>query len=266
MPRTPKGENRSVPVWRHTPARSPERPAVQSQGSVPGSAKLSGGAGGQGLDRGVRLVVADDLNLVRKGIKALLTGLEGVTVVGEAETADEAVVLARKLQPDVVLMDQNITGNALHATRLLKEAQPAVEIIIMTDRLSDSKALQAIEAGATGYVLKDIPVASLASAVRAVCNGRAFFHPEITRKLMQKLGYLTRDQRDRLRVEFDGLTPRELDILFELARGGTDREIAAKFVLSEGTVKTHLRNILKKLGARNRTQAVAHVLRKGLID
>jgi DNA-binding NarL/FixJ family response regulator len=231
-----------------------------------GAAQMTAVAGGQGLEREIKVLVADDLTLVRKGIKALLSAMDGVSVVGEAETADEAVVLARKLQPDVVLLDQNIAGNALHATRLLKEALPTVEIIVMTDRLSDTKALQAIEAGATGYVLKDIPVASLASAVRAVCNGRAFFHPEITRKLMEKLGYLTREQRDRLRVEFDGLTPRELDILFELARGGTDREIAAKFVLSEGTVKTHLRNILKKLGARNRTQAVAHVLRKGLID
>ena len=218
------------------------------------------------MDRQIRVLVADDLTLVRQGIRALLSEVDGVDVVGEAESADHAITLTRKLQPDVVLMDQDMPGNGLHATRLIKEAMAAVEVIIMTDRLSDGRALQAIEAGATGYVLKDIPVASLASAVRAVCNGRAFFHPEITRKLMEKLGHLTREQRDRLRLEFEGLTPRELDILFELARGSTDREIAARFVLSEGTVKTHLRHILRKLGARNRTQAVAYVLRKGLID
>ena len=218
------------------------------------------------MDREIRVLVADDLTLVRQGIRALLNEIDGVDVVGEAESADHVITLTRKLQPDVVLMDQDMPGNGLHATRLIKEAMAAVEVIIMTDRLSDGRALQAIEAGATGYVLKDIPVASLASAVRAVCNGRAFFHPEITRKLMEKLGHLTREQRDRLRLEFEGLTPRELDILFELARGSTDREIAARFVLSEGTVKTHLRHILKKLGARNRTQAVAYVLRKGLID
>lgn len=218
------------------------------------------------MDRQIRVLVADDLTLVRQGIRALLNEIDGVDVVGEAESADHVITLTRKLQPDVVLMDQDMPGNGLHATRLIKEAMAAVEVIIMTDRLSDGRALQAIEAGATGYVLKDIPVASLASAVRAVCNGRAFFHPEITRKLMEKLGHLTREQRDRLRLEFEGLTPRELDILFELARGSTDREIAARFVLSEGTVKTHLRHILKKLGARNRTQAVAYVLRKGLID
>ena len=218
------------------------------------------------MDRQIRVLVADDLTLVRQGIRALLSGVDGVDVVGEAESADHVITMTRELQPDVVLMDQDMPGNGLHATRLIKEAMAAVEVIIMTDRLSDGRALQAIEAGATGYVLKDIPVASLASAVRAVCNGRAFFHPEITRKLMEKLGHLTREQRDRLRLEFEGLTPRELDILFELARGSTDREIAARFVLSEGTVKTHLRHILRKLGARNRTQAVAYVLRKGLID
>jgi len=218
------------------------------------------------VGRQIKVLVADDLTLVRQGICALLSSVEDVDVIGEAESADEVVDLARKLKPDVVLMDQDMPGNGLHATRLIKEAMSSTEVIIMTDRLSDGRALQAIEAGATGYVLKDIPLASLASAVQAVCNGRAFFHPEITRKLLEKLGHLTREQRDRLRVEFEGLTPRELDILFELARGSTDREIAAKFVLSEGTVKTHLRNILKKLGARNRTQAVAHVLRKGLID
>jgi len=218
------------------------------------------------MDKRIRVLVADDLTLVRQGIRALLGEVEGVEVIGEAETVDDVVTLARKLQPDVILMDQDMPGNSLQATRLIKEALSAVEIIVMTDRLSDGRALQAIEAGATGYVLKDIPISSLASAVRAVCNGRAFFHPEITRKLMERLGHLTREQRDRLRVEFEGLTPRELDTLFELARGSTDREIAAKFVLSEGTVKTHLRHILRKLGARNRTQAVAYVLRKRLID
>lgn len=218
------------------------------------------------MDKHIRVLVADDLTLVRQGIRALLGEVEGVEVIGEAETVDDVVSLARKLQPDVILMDQDMPGNSLQATRLIKEALSAVEIIVMTDRLSDGRALQAIVAGATGYVLKDIPISSLASAVRAVCNGRAFFHPEITRKLMERLGHLTREQRDRLRVEFEGLTPRELDVIFELARGSTDREIAAKFVLSEGTVKTHLRHILKKLGARNRTQAVAYVLRKRLID
>lgn len=213
----------------------------------------------------IRLLIADDLGLVRKGIRALMDCVDGVDVVGEAESADDAIHLSRRLQPDVILMDQDMPGSLL-ATRLIKEATSSIEIIVMTDRLSDGRVLQAIEAGATGYVFKDIPLAGLASAIRAVCTGRAFFHPEIIRKLMERLGHLTREQRNRLRLEFEGLTRPELDILCELAHGSTDREIATRFVLSEDTVKTHLRRILKKLGARNRTQAVADVLRKGLID
>lgn len=213
----------------------------------------------------VRVLLADDLTLIRQGIRALLSAVEDVEIVGEVASADDAVRLARETTPDVILMDQDMPGDTLEATRAIKEATPEVEIIVMTDRLDDVKALHAIEAGATGYILKDIPVANLAAALRAVCNGRAFFHPEITRKLMERLAHLTKE-RSRLRLEAEGLTARELDVLIELAKGSTDREIAAKFVVAEGTVKTHVRHILHKLGVRNRTQAVAHVLRRGLIQ
>ncbi len=173
---------------------------------------------------------------------------------------------AQAFRPDVVLIDQDLPVNGLQAAQAIKKSMPNVEIIIMADHLEDIKALEAIEAGATGYILKDIPVPSLVAAVRAVCNGRGFFHPEITRKLMERLNYLVRGQRARVSLEAEGLTPKELDILIELAKGGTDREIAAKFFIAEGTVKTHVRHILRKLDARNRTEAVAYVLRKHLID
>jgi len=214
----------------------------------------------------IRVMLADDLMLIRHGIRALLSNVEDVEIVGEVSTADDAVRLAREVVPDVVLMDQDMPGDGLLATRSIKEALPDVEIIVMTDRLDDVKALQAIDAGATGYILKDIPGPNLTAALKAVCNGRAFFHPEVTRKLMERLVSLSREQRTRMRLESEGLTPRELDILMELAKGSTDKEIAAKFVVAEGTVKTHIRHILRKLGARNRTQAVAYVLRKGVIQ
>jgi DNA-binding NarL/FixJ family response regulator len=216
--------------------------------------------------RSIRVLLADDMALIRHGIRALMSDVPDVAIIGEVALADDAILLCRELNPDVVLMDQDMPGDGLEATRAIKEAQPDTEIIVMTDRLDDERALRAIEAGATGYILKDIPASNLTAAIRSVCNGRAFFHPQITRKLMERLGHLARDQRARMRLEFEGLTARELDILIELAKGSTDREIAAKFVLAEGTVKTHIRNILRKLGARNRTQAVAHVLRKRLID
>lgn len=225
----------------------------------------AGGASRELLMRTIRVLIADDLALVRHGIRALLTNVEDVEVVGEVATTDDAVRFAKELQPQVVLMDQDM-ADSLQATRAIKEAVTDVEVIVMTDRLDELKALQAIEAGATGYILKDIPIGNLTAAFRSVCNGRAFFHPEITRKLIARLMHLTREQRARMRLESDGLTSRELDILIELAKGATDREIAAKLVVAEGTVKTHIRHILRKLGARNRTQAVAYALRKELID
>jgi DNA-binding NarL/FixJ family response regulator len=214
----------------------------------------------------IRVLLADDLALVRQGIRALLSAVEDVEIVAEAASTEDVVRLVGEKAPNVVLMDQDMPSNTLQATRAIKEASPQIEVVIMTDRLDDVKALQAIEAGATGYILKDIPVANLAAALRAVCNGRAFFHPEVTRKMMERLLQITREQRSKLRLESEGLTQREMEILIELARGSTDREIATKFFLAEGTVKTHIRHILRKLGVRNRTQAVAYVLRRGLIQ
>lgn len=213
----------------------------------------------------IRVLLADDLALIRHGIRALLTGVDDVEIVGEVATSDDALRMVRELTPNVVLMDAELPGDSLGVTRAIKEMRPDVEIIVMTDRLDDVRALHAIEAGATGYILKDIPMVNLSAALRSVCNGRAFFHPEITRKLMERLATLTREQR-AARLEPEGLTAREMSILIELAKGSTDREIAARFVVAEGTVKTHIHNILRKLGVRNRTQAVAYVLRKGLIQ
>lgn len=213
----------------------------------------------------LRVLIVEDLGLVREGILSILNQAEDVEVVGEAPNGAEGVRLAALVEPDVVLMDQDIPEiDGPEATRLIKEALPGTEVIVMTDRLDVVKALEAIEAGATGYVLKDIPAANLLAALRSVCNGRAFFHPEITRKLMDRLGRLTRDERSR-QMEAEGLTSRELEILAELTKGSKDKQIAAIFTVTEGTVKTHIGHILKKLGCQNRTQAVAQVLRKGLI-
>lgn len=213
----------------------------------------------------IRVLLAEDLGLIREGIHAILDQVEDIEIVGEASNGSDAVRLASYVEPDVVLMDEDMPElNGPDATRLIKQALPNAEIIVMTDRLDVVRALEAIEAGATGYVLKDIPAVNLTAALRSVCNGRAFFHPEITRKLVDHLSRLTREERSR-QVESEGLTPRELEILIELTKGSKDKQIAAKFIVTEGTVKTHIGNILRKLSCQNRTQAVAHVLRKGLI-
>ncbi|MGQ0570296.1 MAG: LuxR C-terminal-related transcriptional regulator [Armatimonadota bacterium] len=214
--------------------------------------------------RQIRLLLADDLTLVRHGIRVLMSRVEGVEIVGEAATADDAVDQAKALLPHVVLLDEDLPGESLRATRAIKDAIPQVEVIVTTDRLDYERALQAIEAGAAGYIFKDIPPDNLASAIRSVTNGRARFHREDTRRLLERVGHLT-CARGRSRLTFDGLTDREIDILTQLAHGSTDREVAAELVVAEGTVKTHVRNVLRKLGARNRTQAVAHALRRRLI-
>jgi DNA-binding NarL/FixJ family response regulator len=196
----------------------------------------------------------------------MLDTVDDVEIVGEAADGEEAVRVARDLQPDAVLIDQDMPlCDGIEATRALKQEIPNVEVVVMTDRLDEQKALEAAEAGATGYILKDIPAPNLAAALRAVCNGRAFVHPEITRKLLDNVGRLIRERRARQPVGSEGLTPRQFDVLVELANGSTYGQIASKFVVTEGTIKTHIHNIFRKLGCHNRTQLVAYVLRKGLI-
>lgn len=214
----------------------------------------------------VRVVIADDVAAVRQDIRARLGPAGDVDVVGEAVDGVGAQCLATELKPDAMLVDQDMPRcDGVEATRRIKQLAPDVEIVIMSDRLDDAKALQATEAGATGYVLKDIPAAHLAAAVRAVCHGRAFFHPEITRKLVDRLRRLTLEQHAQAKNGPGELTPRQFDILVEMAKGSTYGEIASKFAVTEGTIKTHIHNILRRLACHNRTQLVAYALRRGLI-
>ena len=213
----------------------------------------------------IRVVLAEDVALIRHGIRSVLQLAEDLEIVGEADSVEELLRLARDLTTDVVLIDQDLPhGNAVAAIRTIKQMHPGAQIIMMTDQLDDGKALEAIEAGVTGYILKDIPGANLAVAIRSVWDGQGFLHPAIIRTLMDRLSRLVR-QPGWNRAKTAGLTARELEILLEVAGGRTDDDISKKFVVTQGTVKTHLRHILRKLSARNRAQAVAYVLRKGLI-
>ena len=227
----------------------------------------SPGVGDTSAQRALRLLVADDLLMIRQGIRTMLAPVDDLTIVGEARNGEETVRLGRELQPDVVLIDQEMHQyDCLEAIKELKEVMPQVEIIVMADRIDEEKALQAIECGATGYILKDIPAVNLASALRSVCNDQSFFHPEIVRRLADRLKGLIREHKTLQRFEAEGLTKREFEVLIELTRGSTYSGIASKFVINLSTVKTHVQNIFRKLGCRNRSQVIAYVLRKGLVE
>jgi DNA-binding NarL/FixJ family response regulator len=213
----------------------------------------------------IRVVVAEDAALLREGVRSELQVAGEIEIAGEAETVDALTSLARELAPDVVLVDQDLPpGDTVAAIRAIKQSRPGTQIIVMADQLDHRKALEAIKAGATGYVLNDIPAASLAAAIRSVAGGNGVVQPGLGGRLATRLSRLIR-RHGWARRKTSGLTGRELDVLSEVARGRTDEEIAAQFVVTPGTIKTHIRHILRKIAARNRAQAVAYVLRNGLI-
>src|SRR5256712_1833980 len=177
----------------------------------------------------IKVLLADDWGLFLEGVKSVLRqATANIEIVGEAHNGEDAVLLTRRLDPAVVLMDQDLPKvDGIEATRAIKQAMPGVEIIVMTERLDDAKALAAIEAGAAGYILKDIPAANLIMALNSVRQGQAFFHPEVTRTLIDRLRHPARDRRTRLRSTPEGLPARELEGLVRLAHGSPDRQIAS---------------------------------------
>lgn len=212
----------------------------------------------------LRLLIVDDTTLVRQGIRSLLEQRDGVQLVGEAASVAEALELLEPLGPDVILLDQDLPGLDLaHAIRLIKERAPLCEVIVLAEWADEERAFAALEAGATGYVLKDIHIDTLAHAVEGVTNGRTIMHPRIARQLVERFRLLMRERQDKNGLGVGGLTSREMEILLQMAKGATDREIANTMFLSATTVKSHIRSIFRKIGARNRTQAVAFVLRNG---
>jgi DNA-binding NarL/FixJ family response regulator len=212
----------------------------------------------------LRVLVVDDTTLVRQGLRSLLEQRERIDLVGEAASAQEAYELLEALRPDVVLVDQEMPGlDLVEAIRLFKSRLPEVEVIVLAEWADEERAFRALEAGATGYVLKDIHIENLVRAIEGVTSGRTLMHPRITRQLVERFRLLMRERQDQNGSTLGGLTSRELEILLQMAKGATDREIASRMYLSATTVKSHIRSIFRKIGARNRTQAVAYALRNG---
>ena len=229
-------------------------------------------AGPVEADRPPRVVIADDQALVRTGFRMILAA-DGIDVVGEATDGEEAVAAVRRSLPDVVLMDIRMPGmDGLEATRRLlgtdgREPGPgpgAPRVIILTTYDLDQYVYAALAAGASGFLLKDVTPEHLAAAVRLVRSGDALLAPSITRRLVER--FAVRDDRAAtLHRDLSALTRRELEVLESLARGHSNAELAARFHLSEATVKTHVARILAKLQLRDRAQAVIAAYETGLI-
>jgi two-component system, NarL family, response regulator LiaR len=208
----------------------------------------------------IRVLLADDHAIVRKGLRALLVTEPGLEVVAEAANGQQAIAEARRLCPDVVLMDLVMPGiDGLEATRCIAAEQPSVRILVLTSFAADDKVFPALRAGALGYLLKDSGPEELVQAIRQVHRGESSLHPSIARRLLQELaGPAHREPM------VEALTEREVDVLRLVAQGQSNREIATGLCIGEATVRTHVSSILSKLNLGSRTQAALYALREGL--
>lgn len=208
----------------------------------------------------IRVYVADDHPIVRRGIRDLLETEAGIIVVGEAANGQDAVAEVVRLQPDLVLMDLVMPAlDGIEATRQIKAQQPQVQILVLTSFATDDKVFPAIKAGALGYLIKDTGPDTLIDAIRRVHRGEVTLHPAIAQKLLTEIA-----QPAQRPPTPDPLTEREVEVLKLLARGLSNQEIADELVIGVTTVYSHVSNILSKLHLATRTQAALYALREGL--
>ncbi len=204
----------------------------------------------------IRVLIADDHPVVRAGLQGMLSSQPDFEVVGEATTGEEAVTLAEQLQPDVVLMDLRMAGlDGVAATARIRAQQPNTAVLVLTTYDSHADILRAVEAGAMGYLLKDISRDELFTAIRIVVQGKAALAPAVATRMLQQLH--TPEQK--------ALSAREMEVLTLVARGGSNKEIARSLHLSEATIKSHLLHLFEKLGVSDRTAAVTRALACGLL-
>ena len=209
----------------------------------------------------IRVFLADDHPVVRQGLRTFLESRPGMEVVGEAGDGDSAVEHVARLRPDVVLMDLVMPGgDGVAAIRRIRERAPDTRVVVLTSFASDDQVIPAVQAGAAGYLLKDVEPSGLEAAIRLVHDGEALLDPQIAGRVMDQVAHPSPSG------DLGSLTPREREVLELLGRGLSNRELADTLVVSEKTVKTHVSNILMKLGVHDRTQAALLAVRAGLVD
>ena len=213
----------------------------------------------------IRVLLADDQALVRSGFRMILEARDDLEVVGEAVDGAQAIELARALDPDVILMDVRMPGiDGVEATRQLIDGGSRSRVLILTTFDLDEYVHEAIRAGASGFLLKDVQPSQLAEAVRVVASGEALLAPTVTRRLLDR--FAASLPEGSTPPALDTLTARELEILRLVASGFSNAELAAELVVSEATVKTHVSSVLRKLGVRDRVQAVVLAYDAGLVQ
>ncbi|MFO7697919.1 MAG: response regulator transcription factor [Anaerolineae bacterium] len=212
-----------------------------------------------GEGRTIRVLVVDDHAILRGGLAAFLRAVNGMELVGEAANGEEAVRLARELSPDVVLMDLKMpVMDGVEATRLIRAGCPATQVVALTSFIEDELVPRALQAGAIGYLLKNVSHQELAAALRRAADGQSVLSPEATQALVKAAA--------RVSPVVEVLTPREMQVLALMVEGITNLQIGQQLGITESTTKSHVSTIIAKLGVASRTEAVAMALRHGLVD
>ena len=214
----------------------------------------------------IRVLIADDQRVVREGLGTLLSLLAGVEVVGTAADGEEAIELAASLHPDVILMDLRMPRcDGVEATRRLRERDPDVKVLMLTTYADDRSVIEALRAGARGYLTKDAGAEEIRHALQRVTSGHAAIDPAVQHHLVDAVvGGEARDRDAEEPALPDGLTRREAEVLTLIAHGLSNSEIAARLIVGEATVKSHINHLFAKAGVRDRAQAVAYAFKHGL--
>ncbi|MHB8510892.1 MAG: response regulator [Actinomycetota bacterium] len=214
-----------------------------------------------------RVLIVDDHALFRKGLQMVLDQEPDITVVGEAGDGAEAIEKAIESVPDVVLMDVRMPRRGgIEATTKIKEAIPSAKILMLTISDEEADLYDAIKAGASGYLLKEISIDEVATAIRAVQTGQSLISPSMASKLLGEFAQMVRKTDDKPSVPQPRLTDREMEVLQLVAQGRNNRDIAKELFISENTVKNHIRNILEKLHLHSRMEAVVYAVREKLLE